>query len=128
LPFHPNALQSIYQEGENVSVAMYINPTHLHLLAARQSTIAPAPNCVGGGGIAGIVLGTFFGTLLLVYFYQTLTNPSSRGRHEDVIVERKVRNGRRRRGGSHSSRSRGSYLSEEPSVRRPSKVYSSRGS
>ncbi|RVX69991.1 hypothetical protein B0A52_06162 [Exophiala mesophila] len=95
------------------------------VLVARQATttiVQPSgPTCSGqysGGTLAGAILGTFFGTLLIIYLFNTILNNPHRVRREEVITERKVRsNGSRRR------RSRSGSLS---SVRRPSRVYSTR--
>ncbi|KIW48965.1 hypothetical protein PV05_10689 [Exophiala xenobiotica] len=94
------------------------------VLVARQATTTivtnSSPTCSGqysGGTLAGAILGTFFGTILLIYLFNSLNNNNRRVGREEVVVERKVRsNGSRRR-----RRSRSGSLS---SVRRPSRVYS----
>ncbi|KAJ4506306.1 hypothetical protein HRR83_003152 [Exophiala dermatitidis] len=97
-------------------------------LVARQATTtivqsSSSPSCSGqysGGTLAGSILGTFFGTILLIYLFNSLNNNNSRPGREEVIVERKVRsNGSRRH-----RRSRSGSIS---SVRRPSRVYSTAG-
>jgi len=103
--------------------------THPHLLV-RQST-TPVQSCSGvsGGGIAGIVLGTFFGTLLLLYFIQTVRGANRSNNIGYVVEERDIktrRSGGSRSGGGGSRRrkSRGS-VREVREVRRPSRVYTS---
>jgi len=92
-------------------------------LLERQSTV-PVASCSGvsGGGIAGIVLGTFFGTLLLVYFIDTVRTASRQGNREYVVEERRTR---RKSGSSRSGRRRSTGEVREASVRRPSRVYTS---
>ena len=88
-------------------------------LVARQATTTvitqSGTTCSGqysGGTLAGAIVGTFFGTLLLLWLIQALQNNNAGNRREEVIVERKRRRGGRSRSGSSSG------------VRRPSRVYS----
>ncbi|PWY92635.1 hypothetical protein BO70DRAFT_357773 [Aspergillus heteromorphus CBS 117.55] len=73
------------------------------------------PSTISGGGIAGIVLGTIAGTLLLLWLFRLCTMP----REEGVLTTRTQHRRRRRR------RSPGFYYVEKPrgEVRRPAKVY-----
>src|SRR2546421_7953777 len=82
------------------SLLQYIPPSAHHLIQ-RQSNV-PVASCSGvsGGGIAGIVLGTFFGTLLLVYFFDTVRTASQQGSRGYVVEER--RKTRRKSGSSRS--------------------------
>jgi hypothetical protein len=93
-----------------------------HLLSARQSTHSVA-SCSGitNGGVAGIVLGTFFGTILLMYFINSVREANQNGNVGYVVEER--RSTRRKSGSSRSGRhgSRG----EIREVRRPGRVYTS---
>ena len=114
----------ISQTHANNPLAQYIPPS-AHQLLERQSTV-PVASCSGvsGGGIAGIVLGTFFGTLLLVYFVTAVRTASQQGNRGYVVEER--RRTRRKSGSSRSGgrrRSRGEV--REVSVTRPSRVYTS---
>ncbi|EAW09512.1 uncharacterized protein ACLA_037190 [Aspergillus clavatus NRRL 1] len=115
-----------------------------HVLQARDSTILQArdstscPDSISGGGIAGIVIGTIVGTLLIIWLLRVCSLPgawgdgkrdygysSSGGGGGGGPVE--VRTSHRRR------RSSPSYMDyvEKPSrsrryrgeVRRPAKVY-----
>jgi len=109
---------------------MYLD--HANLLLARQAA-SSSTSCtgVGGGGIAGIVIGTFFGTLLLVYFISTVRG-DNRPANVGYVVEDHRRSkpaSTRRRGStssSHGSRPRSSRgaVREVREVRRPSRVYS----
>ena len=96
-------------------------PTPVELLARQATTTVVTggtnviTGCGGqysGGVLAGAIVGTFFGTLLLVFLWSAIG--PLRGAQE-VVVERKVRRHRSRSGGSYGS-----------SVRRPSRVYSTR--
>jgi len=118
---------------------MYIPPTikpllHLSHLSARQTTTTTStsqPSCSGvsSGGIAGIVLGTFFGTLLLLYFIQTVRGANKSNNIGYVVEERDRKVSRRgasgRSGGGSGRRRRSTSVREVREVRRPSKVYGS---
>jgi hypothetical protein len=64
--------------------------------------------------VAGIVLGTFFGTILLMYFINSI-----REVHENRYLVEERRSVRRKNGSSRSGRR------EVREVRRPSRVYTS---
>lgn len=113
-------------KAPNPALASILLPATPALLIPRQATTtvvqAPnAPSCSGqysGGTLAGAILGTFFGTILIIYLFNSINNNQNRIGAQEVVVERKVRsNGSRRR---RRSRSGGSASS----VRRPSRVYS----
>ncbi|KAK5940239.1 hypothetical protein PMZ80_007659 [Knufia obscura] len=102
-------------------------PTHTLALLPRQATstviqtIGASPtsvattSCSGqytSGALAGAIIGTFFGTILLLYLINSLQN---RRKPEVTVIEKRTRNGGSRRHRSHSGSS---------SVRRPSRVYS----
>lgn len=83
-----------------------------HSLFARQTVTQSCP--ISNGGIAGVVLGTFFGTLLLVWFFSVITGPNQWVGRDEVVIEK-------RRRARRSSRSR-----SVSGVRRPSQSYSRR--
>jgi len=76
---------------------------------------AQTTSCSGqytSGALAGAIIGTFFGTILIIYLFNTIFE--NRRKSEVTVVEKRVRAGSRRHR-SHSGSS---------SVRRPSRVYS----
>src|SRR3954471_23709152 len=83
-------------------LSQYIPLPVSHILSARQSSTTSTTSCSGvtGGGVAGIVLGTFFGTLLLVYFIDSIRTASQQGNVGYVVEERR---GTRRKGRSSYS-------------------------
>lgn len=98
--------------------------THLEIRQAVTTTVAanqqPTGGCPGqysGGVLAGAIVGSIFGTLLLVFLWSALTNARGIG---PTVVEREVKVKKRR----HGSRSRSGSYSSGP--RRPSRVYSTR--
>jgi len=83
-----------------------------HLFARQATATQGCP--ISGGGLAGAILGTFFGTLLLIYFFSAITGPDQRAGRDEVIIEK-----RRRARRSSTSRS-------VSGLRRPSQSYSKR--
>jgi len=57
-----------------------------HLFARQATATQGCP--ISGGGIAGVVLGTFFGTILLIYFFSVITGPNQRAGRDEVIIEK----------------------------------------
>lgn len=100
-----------------------VQPNNLH---ARQSSSNECPSTISGGGIAGIVIGTIAGTLLIQWLIRLCQLPGARGEaspdykySSPVGVETRHRHRSRRR------RSPTYEYVEKPSgsVRRPAKVY-----
>jgi hypothetical protein len=123
---NPKASSDFVQPA--ITPTEYSDAPSLAQLVARQATTLPAggtvaqgcPGQYSGGVLAGAIVGTFFGTLLILFLWNSLTDTRWRG-PRDVVTERKTV--RRSRG--HRSRSgSGSYSAS--SVRRPSRVYSVR--
>jgi hypothetical protein len=108
----------------SLCLSQYIPLSASHILSARQTATTSTASCSGvtNGGVAGIVLGTFFGTLLLVYFIDSIRTASQQGNVGYVVEERR---GTKRK--SRSNYSGGGRRSEvrEVSVRRPSRAYTS---
>jgi hypothetical protein len=99
-------------------------------LAARQSTTTTAasnscPNTISGGGIAGIVLGSIAGTLLLIWLWQMCRLPGAPANPEperEVVYTRtspRSPSRRHRQRRSYAEKPRGYY----DDVRRPERVY-----
>jgi hypothetical protein len=109
----------------SLCLSQYIPLPASHILSARQSATTSTASCSGvtNGGVAGIVLGTFFGTLLLVYFIDSIRTASQQGNAGYVVEER--RGTRRKSRSSYSGGGRRSSRAEvrEVSVRRPSRAY-----
>ncbi|KAJ6114705.1 hypothetical protein N7486_000483 [Penicillium sp. IBT 16267x] len=98
-------------------------------IAARASDNGGCPSTISGGGIAGIVIGTIAGTLLLLWLWRLCRMPGVWSSSEpDVGYRPPVTRTRRRSTGSYvdviekprSSRSTRRYRDD---VRRPAKVY-----
>ncbi|KAH7336683.1 hypothetical protein BKA65DRAFT_506925 [Rhexocercosporidium sp. MPI-PUGE-AT-0058] len=88
------------------------------LLSRQSSNSSRGCNCMSGGSIAGIVIGTIAGTLLILWLINTTRAP--RKEVSSVGRERRSSRGGSRRG-SHSTyvdRSGHAYK-----VREPSRVY-----
>ncbi|KAL5359779.1 hypothetical protein BJX96DRAFT_61940 [Aspergillus floccosus] len=113
-------IQHLFQNMLIVSQAPITN-----LLQPRQNTSSDCPSTISGGGIAGIVLGTIAGTLLILWLVRLCSLP---GAFNGEVPEREysttggmeTRHRRRRR----RSPTYFEYV-EKParSVRRPAKVY-----
>jgi hypothetical protein len=89
-------------------------------LLARQVSNSSSCSCVSGGAIAGIVIGSIAGTLLIMWLIYTVRASSDTPR-EESSVGRSRRSRRSSRVGSHSTyvdRNGHAYR-----VREPSKVY-----
>ncbi|RAK99887.1 uncharacterized protein BO80DRAFT_426265 [Aspergillus ibericus CBS 121593] len=94
-----------------------LSPT-THLLYTRADT--NCPNTISGGGIAGIVLGTIAGTLLILWLFRLCAvDAGGDSDYGDTNLATTTRTRRRRR------RSPTFYYVEKPrgEVRRPAKVY-----
>ncbi|PKX91958.1 uncharacterized protein P174DRAFT_433372 [Aspergillus novofumigatus IBT 16806] len=112
-------------------------PVLSNILQARQSTTTSSESCncpdsISGGGIAGIVIGSIVGTLLLIWLFRVCSLPGAWGGGEPDYGYSggggtEVRSTHRR---SRSSPSYVEYV-DKPSrsrryredVRRPAKVY-----
>ncbi|KAL4897780.1 hypothetical protein BDV59DRAFT_168526, partial [Aspergillus ambiguus] len=98
----------------------------LNILQPRQQT-SDCPSTISGGGIAGIVLGTIAGTLLILWLLRLCSLPGARGGGVpdwgySTVGGTETRHRRRRR---RRSPSYYEYVEkpEHRSVRRPAKVY-----
>lgn len=106
-------------EPRQVTVVQTVGVTNVATatnVATTTATAIATPNtsCSGqytSGALAGAIIGTFFGTILLMYLFNSL---AQRRKNEVTIYEKRQRGSSRR----HRSRSGSS------SVRRPSRVYS----
>ncbi|KAH7398031.1 hypothetical protein BKA64DRAFT_673388 [Cadophora sp. MPI-SDFR-AT-0126] len=89
-------------------------------LLARQANGSSSCNCISGGAIAGIVIGSIAGTLLILWLIFA-TRFASSTPHAESSVGRSRRSRRSSRRGSHST-----YVDSSGQayrVREPSKVY-----
>src|SRR4051794_3163110 len=91
------------------------------LLLARQSG-STSCNCISGGSIAGIVIGTILGTLLILWLFNSTRGDKApvdyRAESEVVGKDRRERTRGHERRGSHSS-----YSKRGSRVREPERVY-----
>ncbi|RAH66943.1 uncharacterized protein BO66DRAFT_394220 [Aspergillus aculeatinus CBS 121060] len=93
----------------------------IHLFQSRDDS--NCPNSISGGGIAGIVLGTMAGTLLLLWLWKLCAMNHEMESEPDYGETNLPTNRARHR--HRQRRSPSYYYVEKPrsSVRRPAKVY-----
>ncbi|KAE8380060.1 hypothetical protein BDV26DRAFT_258214 [Aspergillus bertholletiae] len=58
----------------------------LNLLETRQTSSDNCPDSISGGGIAGIVIGSIAGTLLLLWLWRVCSLPGARGDGEPIMA------------------------------------------
>jgi len=100
---------------------MYLQQQETRLVTRQSDGSSGSCNCMSGGTIAGIVIGTIAGTLLILWIIYT-TRSSSNNPSVESVVDRK-----RRRSSNHGSRrgsnSTYSYRDGRAYVAKPTKVY-----
>ncbi|KAF7593416.1 hypothetical protein BBP40_011518 [Aspergillus hancockii] len=97
----------------------------LNILQARQASSDNCPDSISGGGIAGIVIGSIAGTLLLLWLWRVCSLPGAQGGGEPDYGYSSHSGGGYETRHRHRRRRSPSYYEyvEKPSVRRPAKVY-----
>ncbi|PLB53178.1 hypothetical protein P170DRAFT_125104 [Aspergillus steynii IBT 23096] len=101
----------------------------MNILHARQESSGGSDNCpstISGGAIAGIVIGSIAGTLLILWLFKVCALPGARdgGEPDYGYVSGKGGTETRHRRRRRRSPSYVEYIEKPPrSVRRPAKVY-----
>ncbi|KAI2721059.1 hypothetical protein DTO006G1_2028 [Penicillium roqueforti] len=104
-------------------------PIH-SMLETRQSSDDNCPSTITGGGIAGIVIGSIAGTLLILWLWRILRLPGvwKNDASEVVYQAPVIRSSTKTRGRRHRRRPPATYVdyAEKPASVRSSRRYSDR--